>query len=76
MDGQAERAAQFFGAAWTQREKDDYLPLTEFERPDYEAAIAEARSAIGDAAFDAAFAKGQAMTIEQVLKFALETTHE
>ena len=33
MDGQAERAAQLFGAAWTRREKEDY-PLTEFERPD------------------------------------------
>jgi predicted ATPase/class 3 adenylate cyclase len=75
MDGRAQRAAQLFGAAWTQREKDDYPPLTEFERPDYEAAIASARSALGDAAFDEAFAKGRAMTIEQILAFALETTH-
>jgi predicted ATPase/class 3 adenylate cyclase len=75
MDGRAERAAQLFGAAWAGREKDDY-PLTEFERPDYEAAIAEARSAIGDAAFDDAFAKGQAMTIEQTIIFALEESNE
>ena len=71
LNGRAERAAQLFGAAWTQREIDDY-PLTEFERPDYGAAIASARSAIGDAAFDAAFAKGKAMKIEQVVQFALE----
>jgi hypothetical protein len=73
--GRRGRAAQLFGAVWTARERDDY-PVTEFERPDYEAAIANARSAIGDAAFDEAFAKGQAMTVEQILAFALETTHE
>ena len=71
MDRRAERTAQLFGASWTRREKDDDL-LTEFERPDYEAAIAEARSAIGNAAFDEAFAKGKAMTFEQVVRFALE----
>jgi hypothetical protein len=32
--------------------------ITEFERPDYEAHIAEAHLALGDAAFDAAFKKG------------------
>jgi predicted ATPase/class 3 adenylate cyclase len=70
-DGRAERAAQFFGASWTRREQETYL-LTEFERPDYEAAIAQARSAIGDTAFDAAFAKGQAMSLEESIQFALE----
>ena len=71
MDSRAEHAAQFFGIAWTRREKEDY-PLTEFERPDYEACIAEIRTAIGDAAFEEAFAKGLGMTFAQALQFALE----
>ena len=71
MNGRAERAAQFFGAAWSQRRKDDCL-LTEFERPGYESVVASARSAIGDDFFDQAFAKGMAMTLEQTVKFALE----
>jgi tetratricopeptide (TPR) repeat protein len=70
-DGQVEHAALFFGVAQTQRENDNY-PLTEFELPLYKAAIAQARSAIGDAAFEAAFAKGQAMTLEESIQFALE----
>jgi hypothetical protein len=71
MDGRAERAAQLFGASWTRREQEYYL-LTEFERPDYEAAIAEARSATGDAAFEAAFIKGQDMTLKEAVEFALQ----
>jgi hypothetical protein len=70
MYGRAERAARLFGAAWTRREIENY-PLTEFEKPDYEAAIAEARSAIGGASFDEAFIKGQALTLEQAIEFAL-----
>jgi predicted ATPase/class 3 adenylate cyclase len=69
-DGRAERVAQLFGVSWTRREKEHY-PLTEFERPDYEAVIAQARSAIGDIAFEAAFAKGQEMTLEEAVAFAL-----
>jgi tetratricopeptide (TPR) repeat protein len=72
-DANAERAARLFGAASTQRIKDDY-PLTEFERPGYDAAITEARAEIGDAAFEQAFANGQAMTIAQVIQFALNST--
>jgi hypothetical protein len=70
MNGRAVKAARLFGAAWTRREIENY-PLTEFERPDYEAAIAEVRSAIGEASFDEAFAKGQTMTLEQAIEFAL-----
>jgi len=73
MNGRAERAARFFGAAWTLREKDDY-PLTEFERSDYDAAITEARSATGEALFEEAFAKGRRMSILQAVEFALEKT--
>ena len=56
-DGRAERAPELLGASWTQREKEDY-PLSETERPDYEAVLNEARSALGESNFAAAFAKG------------------
>jgi hypothetical protein len=75
IDGRAERAAQLFGASWTRREKETYL-LTEFERPDYEATIAQARSAIGDVAFDEAFAKGQAMTLKQSIEYTVMAASE
>jgi hypothetical protein len=58
MAGRMQHAAGLFGMAWMLREKDNY-PLTELERPDYEAAIAGARAAIGDKAFDEAFAKAR-----------------
>ena len=70
-DGRAKRAAQLFGAASTLREKEDYR-RNEFERPFYEAAIAETRAAIGGDAFDALFKKGQAMTIEEAVAFAIQ----
>jgi tetratricopeptide (TPR) repeat protein len=69
MDGRPEQAVQLFGAAWTQRYRDDCL-FTEFERPDYEAVIASARSSLGDKTFDSAFQKGQAMSLKEALEFA------
>jgi predicted ATPase/class 3 adenylate cyclase len=75
MDGNFERAAVLFGVAWTQR-AEAILPPTAAERPDYEARIAEARSAIRDAAFDTAFKKGQAMKIKDALIFALDESNE
>jgi hypothetical protein len=66
-DGRTERAARLFGAAWDKTEG----IITEAERPDYEACIAEIRSALGDAAFEETFHKGQAMNIKEALEFAL-----
>lgn len=71
IDGHFERAAQFFGMAWVQREVGDFF-LTEFERPEYEARIAEVRAGMDDAAFEAAFQKGQSMSIKNALQLALE----
>lgn len=71
IDGRFERSAQLFGAAWIQRERDDFF-LTEFERPEYEARIAELHAGIGDAAYETAFQKGQSMSVKDALQFALE----
>ena len=70
LGGRAERSAVIFGINWTWRQKDDSA-LTDAERPDYESAIAESRSAIRAAAFDRAFTKGQEMTYGDALRFAL-----
>jgi predicted ATPase/class 3 adenylate cyclase len=75
MDGQAERAAQLFGIAWSRREQEDY-PLTQFERPDYEARIAEIRSELGTATCEEAFARGQGMTVRQGIEFALRNNND
>lgn len=71
LDGHMQRAAQLFGASWTQREDDDW-PLTEFERPDYEACINAVRAALGDEAYRVNFEKGKVMSLKDAVAFALE----
>lgn len=75
LDGHFERAALLFGCALKERdfsEIEGANPLTEFERPEFEARIAEVRAGMGDAAFEAAFQKGQAMSLKEGLMFAVE----
>jgi predicted ATPase/class 3 adenylate cyclase len=72
--GSAERAALLFGAA--QKMRDTIPPWAEFPifRRDRESALASARSALGNIAFAEAYAKGQAMTSEEAIKYAFEET--
>jgi predicted ATPase len=70
-EGRAERTAQLLGACFKRREK-YAITLSEFELCDYEAVIADARAALGDDAFEQAFAKGQAMSPGQAVEFALQ----
>ncbi len=45
------------------------------ERPRYERQVSAARSAVdGDAAFDAAWQEGRAMTLEEAMEIALHVT--
>jgi predicted ATPase/DNA-binding XRE family transcriptional regulator len=62
--GQAERAALLFGAAAALRLAIG-APLPPSERAGHERAVAAARAALGPAAFAAAWARGQAMTVEE-----------
>jgi len=73
MDGHMQRAAQLFGASWTQRDVDDW-PLIEFERSDYEACINTIRARLGDDVFNVLFEKGKAMPLKDAIAFALEET--
>jgi DNA-binding CsgD family transcriptional regulator len=43
------------------------VPMPPIERPDYERAVAAARSHLGQRAFAAAWEEGRSMTLEQVL---------
>ncbi|HET9224106.1 MAG TPA: tetratricopeptide repeat protein, partial [Roseiflexaceae bacterium] len=63
-------AARLLGAASALREALG-APLPEAERPDYERALAIARTGAGPAAFASAWEKGQTMPIEQVISEAL-----
>lgn len=74
MDGHMGSAAQLFGASWTQRDMDDW-PLTEFERPDYEACINAIRAAIDDETFTKLFEKGKAMSLKDAVALALDENH-
>jgi predicted ATPase/DNA-binding SARP family transcriptional activator len=66
--GQFERAARLFGAAETFRESIS-LPLPPVIHAHYERRLTAAR---GDAAFNAAFSQGRALTVEQAVAYALD----
>ena len=64
--GEAERAARLFGAAAALAEAIGFAPAWP-ERGAHERAIASARAALGDDAFDAAFNAGRRLPREHVL---------
>jgi predicted ATPase/class 3 adenylate cyclase len=68
--GQPERAARLLGAEKVLREALSYQ-IWPTRRADYECALAAARAALGEEVFMAAWAAGQAMTIEEVIAEAL-----
>lgn len=68
--GHPARAARLFAAAERQRETHD-LPLPPVDRGDYDAAPS-LRALLGHEAFEAAWAQGQAMSMEQAVAYAVE----
>jgi non-specific serine/threonine protein kinase len=69
--GAHERAGIFLGSAQRVRDSSS-LSLVELHRPQHEQTITAIVHGIGERAFDAAFARGRAMTIEEGMAFALE----
>ena len=67
--GRLERAARLLAAAGA---LSAYLPVL---GPDHAREIAEVRAAMGEAAFAAAWADGEAMTLEQAIALALDEPH-
>jgi predicted ATPase/transcriptional regulator with XRE-family HTH domain/Tfp pilus assembly protein PilF len=70
---QSARAARLFGAASALREALG-APLPPPDRPTYDCAVESARGQLGKQAFAAAWAEARAMTLEQVIEYALNAT--
>ena len=68
--GQPARAARLLGATAARREAMG-APLPPIERPAVEKAIERARTALGEDAFAAAWAGGQALPLERAVSEAL-----
>jgi hypothetical protein len=69
--GQRQQAARLFGAAEALR---DILgaQIQPGDRPDYESSLATARAQLDPITFEAAWAEGRAMALEQAVASALE----
>jgi predicted ATPase/DNA-binding CsgD family transcriptional regulator len=68
--GEFERAVRLFGAAEVLREAIG-TPAPLCERPDRESNVAAARAGLDDAAWEAAWAEGQAMSLGEAVEYAL-----
>jgi len=71
LEGQPERAARLWGAATALQEALGRA-LTTNERGGLEEYQSAARAALGDEVFAAAFAAGEALTMEEAIAFALK----
>jgi hypothetical protein len=68
--GEAQRAGRLFGAAERLRE-DTHYQLEGVDLTVYEADAANTRAALGEDAFQQAWAQGRTMTLEQATSLAL-----
>jgi non-specific serine/threonine protein kinase len=75
QEQQAGRAARLWGAATSLREAIG-SPRPPGDPETYDHEVAEVRSVLGEAAFDAAFEEGRAMSWEQAVAVALGETQE
>jgi hypothetical protein len=66
------RAAKLFGAAEAVRERNQ-SPMADYERVEYDQAVTQVRSLLTEAEFNALWAEGRSMTMEQAIELALET---
>ena len=71
VQGKAQRAARLFGAAEALRTAIS-APMVHFDQPEHERDLAAAREQLSGAAFAAAYAEGQAMSLEQAIACALD----
>lgn len=72
LRGQPARAARLWGAAEALREAIDHPPLPlEKAHYDYEGYLAAARAGLEEAAFEAAWSEGRAMSPERAIEYAL-----
>jgi len=69
LAGQDERAARLFGAVEAAAQR-LALKMDDLDRMTYDPMIAAVRGRLGEASFNAAWAAGRAMTLEQALACA------
>lgn len=69
--GQPQRAARLYGVAEALREAIG-APQMPSDRTPHDRAVAALRAALDETAFAAAWAEGQAMTLEQAIRYAVE----
>ena len=69
--GRMERAARLCGTVAALRE-DTSWPLPPARRAEYDRTVTEARTALGEDAFTAAWTKGHALPLEEANKDALD----
>ncbi|HUG16782.1 MAG TPA: LuxR C-terminal-related transcriptional regulator [Thermomicrobiales bacterium] len=67
----AQRAARLFGACDALHARIS-TPMSGFQQQDHAPALAASRTALGDDAFEAAWAEGAAMSLEHAVAYALE----
>jgi hypothetical protein len=70
-EGEAERAARLWGAAQTLHETKGIPRDTDF-LAEADARISAVRSAMGEVAWEEAWHKGRAMTLDEAVSYALE----
>jgi hypothetical protein len=75
MEGDSERAARLLGAAGGQATPFS-APTDPASRADYERTLAAVRAGLSEEGFAAAWAEGQAMTLEQAVAYASEDPAE
>jgi tetratricopeptide (TPR) repeat protein len=68
--GQSQQTARLLGAAHSARLWMN-TPLPPVDRPDYELSLASIRSALGEDRFQAAWAEGQQMTLQEAIDYAI-----
>lgn len=69
-----ERGAQLLGAAETDMEARGPSPLEHYDQIEFERLTAVLRGELGNATFEALVSQGHAMTMEQAIDYALETS--
>ena len=72
--GQAHRAVRLFGVAAARREQIGF-PINPAERPDYDRDVAIAQAQLTPGKWEAGWAEGKAMTLEQAIVYALEESN-
>ena len=68
---QPERGARLLGAAETIRQDIGVSLISPYDRANHDRSIAALRADLGEEAFEAAWAKGRAMSVEKAIEYAL-----